>query len=64
MKESAQSAIGSAIGCVVVGGVALFALLLTGMLALAFPITVSVVVTVIAVLAVLEWRRRVRARRS
>lgn len=58
MKEGAQSLVGSAIGCAIVGAAGVFALAVAGLLALAFPLTVSVVVGTLLVLAFTEWRRR------
>ena len=58
MKASAQTAWGRVLGCATLGGLGLGALAVVGLLVLAFPLTLSIVVGSVLVLGVIEWRRR------
>lgn len=57
MKPSLESAIGYSIGCALVGALALVAIGVIVLLALAFPVTLTIVVATLAALAFLRWRK-------
>ena len=64
MKAAAQKALGRVLGCAIIGGLGLGALAAVGLLALAFPLTLSIVAGSVLVLSVVEWRRRAQIGRD
>ncbi|MEF2550358.1 hypothetical protein VQ042_03160 [Aurantimonas sp. A2-1-M11] len=60
-KRHLESALGYGIGCAVLGVVALIGLAIFGLVAVAMPMTLSIVLGTLSVLAFLGWRRRRQA---
>ena len=64
MKPSLESAIGYGIGGALVGLAAFAAIAVLAVVAMAFPITLTIVLVSVAVLALLRWRQNRAASRT